>query len=488
MQNNNITSSGASTPLFPSLTPGMPLTGTGAATASGGASSDGGEEYIIERPLSLFGDTVSTYRKVHKFMTFGLAPNIISGEGASATDRFLTTYLAEIPWHIPIFYLNPCEFALLPVGSRCIEMSISVTYRGSTIQFETAASTSGLATLNQINDIAVASALNKTGWGSNVSYTEFNSTQPMIPTKVAKPKYRELTGSYRGMDADYYGGDNYYPNFSSYYPHHQLGRQTFLYNYWVMSTRTAQNTSPTPATNMYGGWPCLANKIEQMDGKTVVNTPVLQMSYEPKMGWLKPPILENPFGLPYPGMGGTMGIPVMGNGIEARRATIIRDAPTSGAFEQQGGAEYAVAQTFQDLSTNLPSGGNAFDIYTVIEKSQISQSGPWGRQDPHIQPSAHIGVQPVPALTTASLIAADGVFNNWTDTRAYWEVTAEMKVKSNVPTQFPQGSSPNVPSGDVIRVLPLLQQPAINRAPHNDGATFAGLYADAVPNLPFANE
>ena len=469
----------------------MGLTGTGKEMASGGASSDGQAEYQIERPLSMFGDKINTYRKSHKFMTFGLAPAILSPAAPGLTvDRYLTTYLAELPWHIPAFYLSPSEYNLLPDGTHCIEVSLQVIYRGSTIQFETAASGSGLATLNQINDIAVANALNKTGWGSNVSYTGFGAApvSPMIPTGIAKPKYQPITGDYRGMINDYYGTSNSDGNFASYIPHHQIGRQTFLYNYWAMSTRSATNATPTPVTNLYGGWPAVSEKIQQMDGKTCVNQVVMTSTYSPKMGQLKSPLKALGLGLPYPNIGGNLNVLTQGNLIAPRVLTANRDpvAPT-GSNDQANGERWTIGEDTSNFSNDNEGATPqvpTWDIYSPIEKSQVSRSGFWGQQDPHIQPSVHIGVQPVPSLSSAALLAEDGVFNAWTDTRAYWEVIATMKVKEFQPTHLPYATVPNVPQGDVIMEMPRTAMPAYYTDATQDHATFQGLYKFTSPFLP----
>lgn len=471
----------------------MGLTGTGKEMASGGASSDGQVEYHIQKPLSMFGDRINTYRKSHKFMTFGLAPAILTpGAPGNAADRWLTSYLAEIPWHVPAFYLNQSEFNLMPVGTHCIEVSIQVIYRGSTIQFETASTSSGLATLNQINDIAVANALNKTGWGSNVSYTGFgtgSASQSMLPTGIAKPKYKPVAGDYRGMINDYYGTDNSDPNFASYIPHHQIGRQCFLYNYWAMSTRTADNvTSPTPTTNLYGGWPAVAEKIKQMDGKTCVNQVVITSTYTPKMGQLKTPLKHLGIGLPYPNIGGTVNVVTQGNLVAPRSLNAKRDAaPATGVNDQKNGDRWTIGEQESNFSND--NTGDAltvptWDIYSPIEKSQVSRTGFWGQQDAHIQPSIHIGVQPVPSLSTAALLAEDGVFNMWTDTRAYWEVIATMKVKEFNPTHMPYATVSNVPQGDVIMELPTTAMPQYYTDITQDHATFQGLYKNTVPFLP----
>ena len=453
------------------------LTGTGKEQASGGASSDGMMVHYIEKPISIFGAKTSTYKKVHKFMTFGLADAIIRNGATADGNCFLTSFLAEVPWHIPALYLNQSEFDLLPPGSRVSEVAIEVIYRGSTIQFETAQSNTGLATLNQINDIAVAHALNRTGWGSNVSYVSFNSDQPMIPTQINPPKYAPDTAGavrYKGMVRDFYGSNNDATTFTGDIPKHQTGRQTFLYNYWSTTQRDAATTT-TAANRMFGGWPCIAEKIKQMDGKTVVNQCVAKSTYKPKLGCIKSPHRMRSHGLPFPIQNAGINVPVGGNLVASRTATIQN---ANAAPANSVGIPNSTAETQANYG-NFNSGANTeptFTIYTPIEKSQIGKSGMWGEQDPHIQPSLHIGVQPVPALSTSALLLGDGVFNSWTDTRAYWEVTATMTIVEQSPTAWPYAAQANVPLGDVVMWIPNVDRPPMIANPSSDAATMAGLY------------
>lgn len=463
------------------LTPEMSkLTGTGGAQASGGASSDGMEIYEIERPLSVFGATESVYTKSHKFMTFGFADNFISIGAATVGNVILTSYLAEVPWHIAAFYLNQSEFDLLPPGTRVTEVGISIVYRGSTIQFETAASTTGLATLNQINDIGVAVGLNRTGWGSNYSYTSFNTStppQPMLPTGVAAPKYGPVTNNYRGMVRDYYGSNNTVAAFKGDVPKHQTGRQTFLYNYWAMTSRGGGGTAA--GSFMSGGWPCLAEKVQQMDGKTVVNQVVMQSTYRPKLAPLKAPLKTESHGLPFPIQGSTLATQVGGNLVGTRTATVTTANVNPSASEQ---ILLTAAETVNNLgNTNItPNADPTFDIYSPIEKIQMGRSGYWGEHDPHIQPSVHIGVQPVPALSSAATLALESAFNSWTDTRAYWEIVATMKTTNRQPTAYPYASKPNVPFGENVVWNPLANRPSAIVNATQDGATFCGLYTNSA--------
>lgn len=444
----------------------MGLTGTGKEQASGGASSDGQMSYYIDRPITNFGAKVSTYTKVHKFMTFGIANTTLTAPidaTPSEVGYFMTTHLAEVPWHIPALYLTPSEFALIPDGSHVVNIRVDVVYRGSTIQFETGSTASNLATLNQINDISVAYALNKTGQGSNVNYRSFDAApQTMVPTSLTRPIYDAVAGTYRGMVRDYYGSNTTDGTFQGDIPKHHVARQTFLYNYWALSSYTA-----TPPNQSNGGWPCLADKIEQMDGKTMVNQVVASMEYSPKMGVIKAPLRTINHGLPSVGNGKNVTVPSMGNRVNM---TLARATGAAGVQSSNG---YTTSNT--ELT---PTVDNIVDplltIYSPIEKSQYMKSGYWGRPDPHVQPSLHIGVQPVPALSTAALLAEDNQFNAWTDTRAYWEVTATMTVKEHTPTAYPHALVANVPFGENVMMTNEVPDAIFN--PRNDGATFAGLY------------
>lgn len=450
------------------------LPGTGKDQASGGASSDGMMVHYIERPISNFGTKESVYTKVHKVMTFGLAPAVIAAEG-STSSKWLTSYLAEIPWHIPAFYLSPCEFEIIPNGSQVKEVHIEVVYRGSTIQFETATSTSSIATLNQINDIAVATGLNRTGWGSNVRFKSFSGSQPMIPTGVRRPTYGHADGITRGMEFDYYGAENNTSDFNTAIPKHQIGRHVFLYNYWANSTRSE---TPAGSSSMFGGWPCLAEKINQMDGKTVVNQVVLQSSYTPKVGLLKKPLGVASHGLPYPTGGESFKIYGLDTFASKRGAyiTIPSTDLDPYAMELQSTDN---ATTASNARSSIPD----FTNFLPIEKSQYARSGLWGNVEGHIQPSLHIGVQPVPALSTAAILGDNQNFNQWTDTRAYWEIKATMIVTEHMPTAWPLAYGANVPMGEQIMFTEPANRPLAVMDPREDGATIAGLYTNKAPPL-----
>lgn len=448
----NPSSSGATTDL--DVTMAMSLPGTGSGSSSGGGNTQGQEVYVIPRPFSNFGKKLSTYTKSHKFMIFGLANNVIgpAGTGTTAVNRLITTCLAEIPWQKLPLYMNESEFNLLPPGSRVVECNVKVIFRTNRIAFETNASTTKQATLNQISNLQTAVGLNKLGWGIDRSFTAFQSDQPMIPTATAPPKYQPLTGTngYRGMIADYYGADSTndvaFGNTGNY-PHHQVGSFTFIQNYFCMYQQTNLGT---------GGWPCLAEHVQQFDSKTVNNQCLIDVTYKPKMGLIKTPLNYKVIGAPT--VKGT--ISVGDNLVDMRGAVVVNPPET----------QQTITESTHTLTRNFPT--DLFGIYSDIEKSQILHKGPWGHENPQIQPSVHIGIQAVPALTTGALLVNSSPLNSWTDSMGYIDVMASCTVMESQPTHFPFSADANTNPGNTIY--------RINLVPNSLTSAFNGLYGNGT--------
>lgn len=443
----------------------LDMTLTGTAMGQGG-SGDGNANstmplYKCPTPVSMFGKKTSTYRKVHRLMTFGLAHSWIAvaatGPPAEA-QRFMSTPLAEIPWYKPFMYLTTSEFDLLPAGSYCSEMRVKIICRGVRIAFETAAVTTTLATLNQIQNIQVGFGLNKTGWGVDRAYTSFGTGgNSMVPTGVGQPNYNAYPGlMYGPTNASIAAGFA-----SGNIANSQVGFKFPLLNYFTLVTKT-QN---------FGGTPAIIEKINQYDGKTAINQVVGEFNWKPKFGMLKPPLKHIHWGLPTTNTTGP-NLDVHTNGNISRGYTVNVNAIQSDATGD-GTVINLTTSTIsnQNEITPIPNG---FEYLDDIDKSQFFKQGPWGLfTDPKIQPSIHIGVQAIPALTTSTFFGAPTTF---TDSQCDWEVVCEMDVVEHLPTAFPYATAANVAAGDAIyRTMPY--SGATTQAPNSTNAcTFAGLY------------
>lgn len=418
----------------------LPGTAMGQGGGGDGNAAPGSEIFVEDSPYTNFGRKMSTYRKVHRFLTFGIANTFIEKNVTGENQRWLTTALAEIPWHKPVAYMTPSEFQILPPGCYVSEVRARIVHRGTRIAFETGSSTTGLATLNQIQNVIVGFGLNKSGWGTSCSYTAFNATEPMLPTTIGTP-------SYSNYQSDWYGVSNNTLSGTSSIPCHQIGFKTPLRNYFSMVTKTT--------SDVQGGVPCLQELLNMFDGKTTINQVIGEYKYKPKFGMLTAPLRHYRWGLPSFGTAPGLLIPTNGNRQDMITSTVFA---TTGS----GGDDYLIGSTAADTQT--PS---TFGYTTSIEKSQVTKQGAWG--DYHgaqIQPSLHIGVQAIPALTTTVITSP---VSSWTDAQADFEVILEMDVVEYTPTKFPFAASANVPAGDII---------LINSSDSVDEhtCTFAGLY------------
>lgn len=422
----------------------LPGTAQGQGGSGDGNSNACMEVYAPERPLSLFGSKISTYKKVHRFLTFGIANTWINVDLTTPTEsqRWMTTALAEVPWQFPFLYLNQSEFDLIPPGSKVKEVRVAIYHRGNRIAFETASTATSLATLNQIQNIHVAHGLNKTGWGTNSTYPTFVAGEPMLPASVGAPLYATYpTNMYGSASA----------TINTSIANHQIGFKMPLLNYWNIVTSSQQ----------FGGTPPIAENIQFFDGKTTINQCVGEFKWVPKMAPLKIPLKHLRTGLP-------------------RDPVTVADAPlqvhTNGSLQNTftaslsgtasaGGSNTTVGQVSNNIVNNFSNAN--FTMFDLIEKSQHIKSGPWGQfQKPQIQPDIHIGIQAIPSLSTANIYSP---ITSWTDSQADWEVFAEMDVEEHQPTKLPFATVANVPAGDVMYRT---QQ----GFPEDNTCSYAGLY------------
>lgn len=421
----------------------LPGTARGQGGSGEGNANASMEVYSPEKPFSNFGHKISTYKKVHRFLTAANANNIIVvNVGASAGGKVITTGLGTLHWDRPFFYLNPSEFALLPRGSHVKEVRLKVVHRGTRIAFEVGSSASGLATLNQITDVICGLGLNKTGWGIDAQYSY--STAPMVPTEV------NIVNTYAPIINEYYGtAQNNALFVGGAIPRHQLGQWMPLSDYFTLTL----GTNGTDPNERLTGVPTFQKYIKYYDGKTTIDQVVLSAKYKPVMGMLKDPLPHFRIGMPQSGAT-NYDVMVNQNLIATNKVTVGRS--TGGIV------------TFNETESDTDTSPNAviFDYQGLIEKSQISKNGPWGQmQKATIQPSAHIGINAIPSLTTNT-----SSLNSYTDGQGYFEVYAEMDVIEHLPTEFPIIQIANVPAGDQITF------PTDETIPTPFGCTYAGLY------------
>lgn len=406
-----------------------------AGAEGGGGGVSGASEGIVEIPRPLNDDSFYTkhFKKQHKFFTFGFASKVISQAIAVSgtaypahTQYYMTSSLAQIPVHIPALYLNPSEYNLLPVGAHVKHVKVTVVQRNPVLQFETNASSTQLATLNQNKNAIYSIGLNMSGYGTDRHYSAFGTSgEPMIPTAQTPPLYDvSVTPAYQGLVSDLYGVANNDAQFVNITPKHQFGMFTTLKNYWCSTT-----------TNLdLNGWPNLQSKVKEWDAANTVGAPICTYEYTPQMGLLKATQRSIWTGLPFrttnnyfhgTNQVGPEQIQRAVNNANGQTTTLTYSTPVKTAT--------LAAQT----------------IYSQIESGQINMVGPSGNYTPKVQPSLHVGIMPAPALSSGSL-TSDLSNSTFTDVRGYFDVTCEMVVGWREHTDRPFATSYNIAPGEEV--------------------------------------
>lgn len=411
------------------------LPGT-AGGQGGGAEASPGLVGRIPRPIHSSHVNTRYYKKVHRFLTFGLAYKPIAkttGTGAGAqTDYYMITPLAKIPWEYLFMYLNKSEYALLPFGANVQKIKCSVRSENVRIAFPTNSSSSELATLNQNKFLRVAKGLAQNVNGLDVKPKSFNDTQPMIVTDItAINKDDDL----KEMETAMYGVDPNDDAFDTQTPVHQFGIPYALpYYYSVTNQQDADK----------GGWPCLQSYIEEFEADGASGSNICVMEYEPKCGLVKSMQPSIYSGVP---SNKTTDLTVnMGAGVGTSKPRSI--ALTA---DKDNGTWKSVNEASYSSSIAVLNSGD-LDTVELIEKSQYIHPGLFpGNFVPSSCPTLHVGLQPVPALTS-KVIGNDAALNSYTDSQAYFEVTCEAWIKCSYPTERPLYEAANIKLSDMLWV------------------------------------
>lgn len=391
---------------------GTSLPGVGADIAGEG----GGQTIIpIPRPISTPHNNFIIFNKVHRFLTYGLGNTVVSVRrtvgNVTYDDNFVVTSLARLPVDRPLFYMNPSEFKQLPPGSTIEEVNVRVTGFTPRIAFQTNSSETGLATLNQNQFILYATGLNVSTQGVDVRPKTFKANQPMVVATI------DELGTTRDevLFADYvkeFYGDKERP---THVPRHQFGIPYPLKNYFALVQQQY-------GTSENAGYECLQSHVNEIR----CNGPpgeIVEYNYRPQLGLIKKAIPAVYTGVPSALAGAsTLSCPAGSGNSQYRTAD----------FTMNGNVLTGDVESFADTVVSTTE----WDIFSQIEKSQILHAGAFPSYKPRAQPSLHIGVKPVHALTTATL--DDNLNNaNFTDTQGYFVVEATCKVRLQYPSIRP---------------------------------------------------
>jgi len=410
----------------------MVLPGTASATAS---DSDTGnpspENAVLPRPTHITTGYTMVFKKCHSFISYGLAWKMLDLSSTVKGLHVVTTSLNHIPVEYPFLYLSPSEYKLVSTtpGSLCKNVKVNVVMRNPRTAFETNATTSSLATLNQNKFAVVAHNLTNITRGVNYKYG-FGTTDAMNPTSCSddNSKYQEET--IQAMYGCKYDGKPIFtgefdgiPNSFFHLPFHNN-------HYYTMVADKGHSTKL--------GWPLLNELITKIDASFTTGKTIAEYSYSPKLGLLGKPI-EGVFN-------GISGKSITGNDTvimvnkKNRRAgfTQIKIGKNT---EKVNDTE--TKELRDDAYTKL------FDSKRYFRPLECGQYI-WRHGDDSAvekQPSLHVGVYPVHRLTTTSQAIKPSSF---TDIEVVFEVNTEMVVEFGAPFQFTHFDKIHIPFEDGV--------------------------------------
>lgn len=425
------------------------LTGT-AKDQGGGAPMEGTPRGFALPPPSLsMHNSLRHYRKIHRFYTYGFAYDALPQYVQSGTENilqsyWLTTPLAEIPWDKPYFYLNPSEFNQLPQGANIVHCSVDIRSRNVRIAFPTNSANSELATLNQNKNIIAAYGLNINVHAVPLRYVSFAAGQPMIPNVVTPATDEDHVNMYRELYGWPLNRDSTQEQMNIV-PRHQVGIPVPLRHYAGIYHPVHLNGHED------GGWPCLQHYYREVDADAATGNSIAFHEYTPANGLIKEPVKSVYYGYPFiqplannQPLQQHVKIPITSKPV-ARTIVDIEIGPqitddgtnltTNDTAPKSMTQEISKSLIAEHRNFNSTDRKLDFTLTLPIEKSQALQTGTWNAQSAQVQPTVHVGIQPVHALTSKNITGASN--NNFTDAQAYIEVIAECVIDTAYPTPFP---------------------------------------------------
>uniref|UniRef100_A0A2S2Q167 Capsid protein VP1 n=1 Tax=Sipha flava TaxID=143950 RepID=A0A2S2Q167_9HEMI len=349
---------------------------------------------VLDRPIPNTTGHIMVFRKNHSLISYGVASVQLTLDGF-ASERVGTTGLMYLPVDKPYFYLSPSEFNSIVSnirGVRVKEVKVKVVMRNPRTAFETNASTSTLATLNQNKFIQYAQGLVNKTRGFNTVYKFESGTNTMKPTKVNTVDdsfVKKIVSAMYGTDKD----DWLKPNWKegATLPCSLMNLPMQFPVYYTMYANNAQHDGKL-------GWPIFNQHVTKCDASTMIGKTVLNYSYKPKVSFLSAPWTPV-----HNGRNTTKGTNVTDFIVANTGPMVIPDVTTVNAHTGLMQRKQVNFELLQNSQWNQIFTDN-FDRYSEpLEMSQYVKRSFGESNYGTVQPSLHVGVCAVPQLTTTNV-------------------------------------------------------------------------------------
>nr|QVW56814.1 MAG: VP4 [Dendrocopos leucotos parvoviridae sp.] len=369
--------------------------GVGASSQGAGAGISGAAGLTFVSPVNNSESGIYTYQKKFFKYTYGLAHTMINSGGIG---RYITPY-AYIPVDWLPFYLTPAEYQAIPMNSKVVGVNCKITLMGTRTAFDHGTTLSGTATTEYVPICKYAIGLNTRVFIENNSVT-LKSAEPMTVESVARPKLNEQ------MQKLY---DDYPP--ATEVPRHHNWYGCYTYNTQKVNGSAADTRSE------YGLYR-MDHVLKTAMVNKVLGTPLINYSYRPRTGMIKPGKL--PMTMNYSDPDGKFPAGVSSTVIPyAHNVPHFAEITTEKGNVRMNGA---LASIDRNYATRVE--GNyqqQLEQYIHIDPQTGTASSNFS-----VQPQVHIGLLATPALNPATETA------QYLNSCLYYLIETSIQIKHNV--------------------------------------------------------
>ena len=365
------------------------------------------------------------FTKKWKFLSFGVADNILEENNGSAKRWVLTTSLVNIPWEYAFMYMSPAEYQRLSVfnGVKILKAKIKVFQYNPRVAFQTADTTSTTATLNQNKFTRVLigarsnSALVCNDRDYNFDETEF--MKPISLDQEGNQSYREK------LSQKLYGVSNNstLAHMQASIPAYVTGHEVGLQRYLTLYAPQDEDVGFAPYDQF----------VEEYNSMDCIGKCILEHEYNFKYAYLRPNASVGSMNSMHDVLGTAT---ATGTRLELLN---FKKLPIDLAT-YPGPIESEATRYFDPVAPDNITSSFWNNFYTKFPMEQSGMIHELNKrtEDYGGQPSIHVGVRAVPKLSTnANLLQPD----SWLDTQMYWTVECTLEVEASDPFATSRGTA-----------------------------------------------
>ena len=407
------------------------------------ASTPGVGSIWVDKAINYTPTIKLRYEKHWVLVSFGVAP-INTKVG---TECAVSTALMEIPWDRAFFYMNPSQFANLPLGCHAKSCGIKIQYWNIRSAFNTGSGESTLATINQNKFGLIAKGLNFKGLGVNRRLTVGSDMKTTAIENV----------DYDAIDKEYYGYDQSDVKFNTHVPACQFGRPVHLENYFcAVTVNNDYYKETTPVRDCKIGWQDIAQHYTKFDANQVIGADILEHSYNFQMAPITVP--HRPL---WPTPVAKVTHRIGNNSVERLTSVTENIGPNKDATPVETTTIDIDSGTYTRLTDKLGR-------HALLEQKQKIFRGEASHSVGSVMPSLHIGCAPVIKLDAGlNSITADA----WVDTQGHYELSSWIELEASHPTHYSHANYLNVnPQSTILTTGKTLS---------NSSILYNGLYKEA---------